>query len=86
MIEANCVIIGLGPAGTVMAARLSEDGYHSVLVLDYGGSEIGPLIQMPGARQASKPPTAIMAKCKKISGRWSRRSGKASAGRRRILV
>ena len=32
-----------------MAARLSEDGAHSVLVLEYGGTDIGPLIQMPAA-------------------------------------
>lgn len=31
-----------------MAARISEAG-HSVLVLEYGGSDWGPLIQMPGA-------------------------------------
>ena len=29
--------------------RLSEDGRHSVLVLEYGGTDIGPLIQMPAA-------------------------------------
>ncbi|MGI9451841.1 MAG: choline dehydrogenase, partial [Geminicoccaceae bacterium] len=27
----------------------SEDGKHSVLVLEYGGTDIGPLIQMPAA-------------------------------------
>ena len=32
-----------------MAARLSEDGQHSVLVLEHGGTDWGPLIQMPGA-------------------------------------
>lgn len=32
-----------------MAARLSEDGRHSVLVIEYGGTDIGPLIQMPAA-------------------------------------
>ena len=32
-----------------MAARLSEDGQHSVIVLEYGGTDAGPLIQMPGA-------------------------------------
>lgn len=32
-----------------MAARLSEDGTHSVLVLEYGGTDMGPLIQMPAA-------------------------------------
>lgn len=32
-----------------MAYRLSEDGKHSVLVLEYGGTDAGPLIQMPAA-------------------------------------
>ena len=32
-----------------MAYRLSEDGRHSVLVLEYGGTDVGPFIQMPAA-------------------------------------
>ncbi|WP_404406782.1 choline dehydrogenase [Pelagibacterium halotolerans] len=32
-----------------MAHRLSEDGRHNVLVLEYGGTDIGPFIQMPAA-------------------------------------
>ncbi len=47
--EADFVIIGSGSAGSALAARLSEDGKHSVLVLEYGGSDAGPFIQMPGA-------------------------------------
>lgn len=47
--EADYVIIGSGSAGGVMAARLSENGKHSVIVLEFGGSDIGPLIQMPAA-------------------------------------
>jgi choline dehydrogenase len=46
--QADYVIIGSGSAGSAMAARLSEAG-ASVLVLEYGGSDAGPLIQMPGA-------------------------------------
>ncbi len=49
MSEADFVIIGSGSAGSAMAYRLGEDGRHSVLVLEYGGSDIGPFIQMPGA-------------------------------------
>jgi choline dehydrogenase len=32
-----------------MAYRLSEDGRHSVIVIEFGGPDIGPLIQMPAA-------------------------------------
>ncbi len=42
------IIVGSGSAGSVMAFRLSEAG-HSVLVLEYGGTDRGPLIQMPSA-------------------------------------
>jgi len=47
--EADFVIVGSGSAGSALAARLSEDGRHSVIVLEYGGSDAGPFIQMPGA-------------------------------------
>lgn len=47
--EADFVIIGSGSAGSALAHRLSESGKHSVLVLEYGGSDFGPFIQMPGA-------------------------------------
>ncbi|RUU31633.1 choline dehydrogenase [Mesorhizobium sp. M6A.T.Ce.TU.016.01.1.1] len=49
MLEADFVIIGSGSAGSAMAYRLSEDGKHSVIVIEFGGSDVGPLIQMPSA-------------------------------------
>ena len=49
MLEADFVIIGSGSAGSAMAYRLSEDGKHSVIVIEYGGTDAGPLIQMPSA-------------------------------------
>ncbi|MEI9405109.1 choline dehydrogenase [Mesorhizobium argentiipisi] len=49
MLEADFVIIGSGSAGSAMAYRLSEDGNHSVIIIEFGGTDIGPLIQMPSA-------------------------------------
>ncbi len=49
MLEADFVIVGSGSAGAAMAYRLSEDGKHSVIVIEYGGTDFGPLIQMPSA-------------------------------------
>ena len=47
--EFDYVIVGSGSAGCVLAARLSEDPGRRVLVLEHGGSDAGPLIQMPAA-------------------------------------
>lgn len=46
--DADFVIVGAGSAGCAMAYRLSEAG-ASVIVIEFGGSDAGPLIQMPGA-------------------------------------
>lgn len=46
--EADYVIVGAGSAGCALAHRLVEAG-KSVIVLEHGGSDFGPLIQMPGA-------------------------------------
>ncbi len=49
MLEADFVIVGSGSAGSALAYRLSEDGKHSVIIIEYGGTDIGPFIQMPAA-------------------------------------
>ena len=46
--EADYVIVGAGSAGCAMAYRLGEAG-RSVIVIEHGGSDAGPFIQMPGA-------------------------------------
>ena len=46
--NADYVIVGAGSAGCAMAYRLSEAG-RSVIIIEHGGSDAGPFIQMPGA-------------------------------------
>ncbi|TMV39622.1 FAD-dependent oxidoreductase, partial [Thioclava sp. BHET1] len=46
--EADYVIVGAGSAGCAMAYRLAEAG-RNVLVIEHGGSDAGPFIQMPAA-------------------------------------
>ncbi|WP_298843847.1 choline dehydrogenase [uncultured Roseobacter sp.] len=46
--EADFVIVGAGSAGCAMAYRLSEAG-ASVIVIEFGGTDVGPFIQMPAA-------------------------------------
>ena len=46
--EADYVIVGAGSAGCAMAYRLAEAG-RSVLVIEHGGTDIGPFIRMPAA-------------------------------------
>ncbi|MEP5631946.1 MAG: choline dehydrogenase [Tateyamaria sp.] len=46
--EADYVIVGAGSAGCAVAYRLAEAG-KSVLVIEHGGTDAGPLIQMPAA-------------------------------------
>ncbi|MFQ1700125.1 choline dehydrogenase [Loktanella agnita] len=45
---ADYVIVGAGSAGCAMAYRLAEAG-KQVLVIEHGGSDRGPFIQMPAA-------------------------------------
>ena len=46
--QAEYVIVGAGSAGCAIAYRLAEAG-RRVLVNEHGGTDVGPLIQMPGA-------------------------------------
>ena len=46
--EADYVIVGAGSGGSAVAGRLVEAG-HRVLVIEHGGSDAGPFINMPAA-------------------------------------
>ncbi len=46
--QADFVIVGAGSAGSATAFRLGEAG-ASVIVIEHGGSDAGPFIQMPAA-------------------------------------
>ena len=46
--RADYVVIGSGSAGSATAYRLAEAG-KSVIVIEQGGTDIGPFIQMPAA-------------------------------------
>lgn len=48
MMRADYVIVGAGSAGCAIAYRLAEAG-KSVIVVEFGGSDAGPFIQMPAA-------------------------------------
>ena len=47
-LNADYVIIGAGSAGCAIAYRLAEAG-KQVLIIEHGGSDVGPFIQMPAA-------------------------------------
>jgi choline dehydrogenase len=46
--HADYIIVGAGSAGCAMAYRLADAGKR-VTVIEHGGSDAGPFIQMPGA-------------------------------------
>ncbi|MCT4369228.1 choline dehydrogenase [Yangia mangrovi] len=46
--QADYVIVGAGSAGCAIACRLAEAG-KKVIVVEFGGTDAGPFIQMPGA-------------------------------------
>ena len=43
------VIIGSGSAGSAIAYRLADAGQGTIAVIEFGGSDAGPFIQMPAA-------------------------------------
>ncbi len=49
MSDATHIIIGAGSAGCALAYRLAEEPGTRVMVLEFGGTDAGPFIQMPAA-------------------------------------
>ena len=48
LVNTDYVIVGAGSAGCAIAFRLTEAG-HKVTVIEFGGGDGSPLIQMPAA-------------------------------------
>ena len=89
MAEADYVIVGAGSAGCALAYRLSEDGRNSVLVLEYGGTDFGPLIQMPAAFSIPMNMRALRLGLSERTGTASRRPPARHAARqgdRRLVL
>ena len=49
MAEADYIIVGAGSAGSALAYRLAEAGSHRITIIEHGGTDFGPFIQMPSA-------------------------------------
>jgi choline dehydrogenase len=47
--EFDYIVVGSGSAGSILAARLSEDPKVSVVLLEAGGSDVHPFVRMPSA-------------------------------------
>jgi len=46
-VEFDYIVVGAGTAGSVVAGRLADDPRCSVLLIEYGGRDLNPLLHVP---------------------------------------
>jgi choline dehydrogenase-like flavoprotein len=46
-VEFDYIVVGAGAAGSVVAGRLADDPRCSVLLIEYGGRDLNPLLRVP---------------------------------------
>ena len=69
------IVVGAGATGSVVAARLSEAGTASVLLIEAGGSDASPVLRVPGLGFAAVSRARCAAGAGGVRGRACREGG-----------